>query len=176
VSAGAGRTRDSGEGARDVAEGAFRKTFLQAPYLRDVLVCMGLITETFETAITWDRFDAFYEGVLATVRAALERECGQGHVGCRFTHVYPDGVAPYFTVVAPARQGAQLAQWDAIKHAVSEAIIELGGTITHHHAVGRDHRPYYDRERSPLYGSALRAIKRELDPRRICNPGVLIDP
>ena len=66
---------------------------------------------------------------------------------CRFTHVYPDGPAPYFTILAPARRGSEVEQWDEIKAAVSEALIDAGGTITHHHAVGRDHRPWYDRQR-----------------------------
>jgi alkyldihydroxyacetonephosphate synthase len=79
-------------------------------------------------------------------------------------------------VLAPARRGDELAQWDAVKAAASEAIGAAGGTITHHHAVGRDHRPWYDRERPEPFAAALRAAKRELDPSAIMNPGVLIDP
>jgi alkyldihydroxyacetonephosphate synthase len=95
---------------------------------------------------------------------------------CRFTHVYPDGPAPYFTVLAPARKGSELSQWDAIKAAASDAIIAAGGTITHHHAVGRDHRRWYDRQRPPAFADALRAAKAALDPAAVLNPGVLIDP
>ena len=94
---------------------------------------------------------------------------------CRFTHVYPDGPAPYYTVIAPGRRGAEIEQWNAIKAAASDAILRHGGTITHHHAVGRDHRPWYDRQRPDLFAEALRAAKRTLDPRGILNPGVLID-
>jgi alkyldihydroxyacetonephosphate synthase len=101
--------------------------------------------------------------------------CGTGTVACRFTHVYPDGAAPYYSVLAPARPGSELAQWAEIKAAAVEAILRGGGTITHHHAVGRDHRPGYDRERPELFAAALRAAKRTLDPRGILNPGVLID-
>jgi alkyldihydroxyacetonephosphate synthase len=97
-------------------------------------------------------------------------------VSCRFTHVYPDGPAPYFTVIAPARKDSQLEQWAEIKAAASDALIRLGGTITHHHAVGRDHRPWYDQERPQAFATALRAVKRALDPNAILNPGVLIDP
>jgi alkyldihydroxyacetonephosphate synthase len=97
-------------------------------------------------------------------------------VTCRLTHAYPDGAAPYFTVLAPARRGSEVEQWDAIKAAVSEVLIASGGTITHHHAVGRDHRPWYDRQRPDLFAGALRAAKREVDPPGILNPGVLIDP
>ena len=91
-------------------------------------------------------------------------------------HVYPDGPAPYYTVLAPARRDAQIEQWDTIKAAASDAIIRLGGTITHHHAVGRDHRPWYDRERPAGFAAALVAAKGALDPTGILNPGVLVDP
>jgi len=101
--------------------------------------------------------------------------CGEGRVGWRFTHVYPDGPAPYYTILAPARRGSELEQWDEIKAAASEALISAGGTITHHHAVGRDHRPWYDRQRPERFAAALSAAKSELDPNRILNPGVLID-
>jgi alkyldihydroxyacetonephosphate synthase len=97
-------------------------------------------------------------------------------VTCRFTHVYPDGPAPYFTVLAMGREPEQLAQWDAIKAAAGDAIIDGGGTITHHHAVGRDHRTWYDRQRPQPFADALRAAKAALDPAGILNPGVLVDP
>ena len=110
----------------------------------------------------------------AAVRAALDEECGGGIVSCRFTHVYPDGPAPYYTFVGALRPRGELAQWRALKTAASEALASAGGTITHHHAVGRTHRPWYERERPALFGDALRAVKRELDPQNILNPGVLI--
>jgi alkyldihydroxyacetonephosphate synthase len=97
-------------------------------------------------------------------------------VMCRFTHVYPDGPAPYFTILAPARRGSEAEQWNEIKAAVSEVVIDAGGTITHHHAVGRDHRPWYDRQRPEPFAEALRAAKRAVDPAGTLNPGVLIDP
>jgi len=107
----------------------------------------------------------------------VREHCGEGgKVFCRFTHVYPDGPAPYFTVLAPARRGQELEQWAAIKQAASEAIIAGGGTITHHHAVGRDHRPWYDRQRPEPFAAALRGAKLALDPAGIMNPGVLIHP
>ena len=106
-------------------------------------------------------------------REALD---GEGTVTCRLTHVYPDGAAPYFTVLAPARRGDELAQWDEVKAAISEAILAGGGTITHHHAVGRDHRPWYDRQRPEPFAEALRAAKAAVDPAGILNPGVLVDP
>ena len=172
----AGRTRTAEAGAREGAAGAWRQSFLNAPYLRDALVTMGMISETFETAITWDRFPAFHAGVVEATETAVRAACGQGQVTCRFTHVYPDGPAPYYTIIAPGRSGAELEQWAAIKRAAADAVIRLGGTITHHHAVGRDHRPWYDRQRPDRFAAALAAAKATLDPAGVLNPGVLIDP
>ena len=93
---------------------------------------------------------------------------------CRFTHVYPDGPAPYYGIYAPGRWGSTVAQWDEIKAAVSEAIATTGCTITHHHAVGRDHRPWYDRQRPDVFATALAAARDALDPAGILNPGVLL--
>jgi alkyldihydroxyacetonephosphate synthase len=178
-------TRSSGDGpsSGDDAVNAWRNAFLFAPYLRDSLVACGVLSDTFETAITWDRFPAFHAELMETAtRAAAEAGGGPAEgpgsprISCRFTHVYPDGPAPYFTILARARRGDEVAQWDEIKAAVSEAVIDAGGTITHHHAVGRDHRPWYDRQRPDPFADALRAAKRELDPASILNPGVLIDP
>ena len=157
------------------ATGAWRAAFLRAPYLRESLVLLGVLAETFETAVTWDRLDGLVAGVRAAVGDALGRVCGGGTVTCRLTHAYPDGAAPYFTVLAPARRGSELTQWAEIKAAAAEAILASGGTITHHHAVGRDHRPWYDRQRPDPFAHALRAAKAALDPAGILNPGVLVD-
>ncbi|HEV3135160.1 MAG TPA: FAD-binding oxidoreductase [Acidimicrobiia bacterium] len=168
------RTDDS---SREGSAGAWRSAFLRAPYTRDALVAMGMVNETFETAITWDGFDALYGDVMDAVRGALvDIGAPKGVVTCRFTHVYPDGPAPYFTVIAPGRPGAQLEQWAVVKDAASEALVRHGATITHHHAVGRDHRRWYDRQRPPLFAETLRSAKATLDPHATLNPGVLIDP
>jgi alkyldihydroxyacetonephosphate synthase len=159
------------------AAGAWRRSFLRAPYVRDALVTLGAMVETFETAITWERLGALTEAVTEAVRDTLhDQGAGAGFVTCRLTHAYPDGAAPYFTVIAPARRGGELEQWDAVKAAAADAVLGAGGTITHHHAVGRDHRPWYDRQRPDLFGGALRAAKAVVDPAGICNPGVLLDP
>jgi alkyldihydroxyacetonephosphate synthase len=162
---------------------SWRSAFLLAPYLRDTFVACGVLSDTFETAITWDRFDRFHSTVMETARSKIAEVCdapaegpGSPRLSCRFTHVYPDGPAPYYTVMAPAVRGGEVEQWDEIKAAASEAVIEGGGTITHHHAVGRDHRPWYDRQRPAPFAAALRAAKAELDPAAVMNPGVLIDP
>jgi alkyldihydroxyacetonephosphate synthase len=170
------RTRTDTEATHEGAAGAWRNAFLNAPYLRDTVVAMGIVSDTFETAITWERFPEFHRQVMECARDAVKRVCGSGTVTCRFTHVYPDGPAPYYTVLAPGKRGAEMEQWDEIKLAVSDLLIGLGGTITHHHAVGRDHRPWYDSQRPDGFACALRAAKRALDPKGILNPGVLIDP
>jgi alkyldihydroxyacetonephosphate synthase len=170
-------------GQMQTAADSWRGAFLLAPYLRDTFVACGVLSETFETAITWDRLEEFHATVMETTRRAVAEVSGAPSEGrgapvvtCRFTHAYPDGVAPYFTVLAPAIRGGEVEQWDEIKAAVSEALINGGGTITHHHAVGRDHRPWYDRQRPAPFAAALRAAKAELDPAGILNPGVLLDP
>jgi alkyldihydroxyacetonephosphate synthase len=149
-------------------ERKWRMAFMSAPYVRDTLVLMGVLVETFETAATWDRLPGLIEAVKAVVGRA-------GMVSCRITHAYPDGAAPYFTVMAPARRGEEEAQWAEIKRAASEAVLAAGGTITYHHAVGRDHRPWYDRQRPEPFAAALRAAKAALDPAGRLNPGVLLD-
>jgi alkyldihydroxyacetonephosphate synthase len=153
--------------------GAWREAFLRMPYVRDMLVRLGILSDTFETAITWERLPAFHEAVVGATRAALG---DRARVTCRFTHVYPDGPAPYFTVLAPARRGDELEQWLEMKSAASDAILAAGGTITHHHAVGRDHRPWYDKQRPEPFAAALRAAKAAVDPEGVLNPGVLIEP
>jgi len=171
-----GNAGGAGTGAVGGGVGAWREAFLRAPYVRDIFVAMGVLSETFETAVTWDRFPGFHERVMAAARAAAEDTSGAAHVSCRFTHVYPDGPAPYYTVLAPAQRGEELEQWAAIKAAVSEVIIAEGATITHHHAVGRDHRLWYDRQRPDPFAAALRGAKAAVDPQGVMNPGVLVDP
>lgn len=182
-SAGGPPSPGAGAGTEPSAVDSWRGAFLFAPYLRDTFVACGVLSETFETAITWDRFEGFHAAAMEAVRAKVAEVCdapaegpGSPRVSCRFTHVYPDGPAPYFTVMAPANRGGEVGQWDEIKAAAAEAVVENGGTITHHHAVGRDHRPWYDRQRPAPFAAALRAAKKELDPAGILNPGVLIDP
>jgi len=168
---------DSGEAHLKGAAGVWRNAFIRMPYAREFLHPAAIINDTFETAITWDRFEGFHDRVKsATERAILDATGIKGEVTCRFTHIYPDGPAPYFSFHALGRHGALMKQWQAIKSAASDALIEAGGTITHHHAVGRDHRPWYDRQRPELFATALRAAKKELDPHGVLNPGVLIDP
>jgi alkyldihydroxyacetonephosphate synthase len=166
---------DDGDGGDGAAQ-AWRSAFLRMPYLRDALARMSAIVETFETACTWDRAPALCEAVRMEAGDAVRRITGaSGLVNCRVTHAYPDGVAPYFTVIAAGRRGSEVAMWDDVKAAVSELLHRFGATITHHHAVGRDHRPWYDQQRPEPFAAALTAAKHALDPSGILNPGVLID-
>jgi alkyldihydroxyacetonephosphate synthase len=169
---------DDGTGAatgRSGAAGAWRNAFI--PSGPGLTAGLGLIGGTFETAITWDRWPAFDAAVREAARQVLQETCGGGTVNCRFTHVYPDGPAPYYTFSGAYRDQADPAATQAaIKAGVSDAIMAAGGTITHHHAVGRQHRPWYDTERPEPFAIALRAAKKALDPAGVLNPGVLIDP
>jgi alkyldihydroxyacetonephosphate synthase len=163
------------------AAAAWRNAFIRMPLWRDTMIGAGIIMDTFETAITWDRFEDFYRQVKHEAAAAIRKATGrQATVSCRFTHVYPDGPAPYFTyAVLGSDRGdikSVLARWVEIKRACNEIVTRLGGTVTHHHAVGRDHRDGYERETPELFRVALAAAKQRLDPGGIMNPGVLIDP
>ena len=171
------RSDDSsgGDTGRQGAVGAWRNAFLGAPYQRNITTGLGLVAETLETAITWDRWPAMDEMVRGALQETLDRVCGGGSVSCRFTHVYPDGPAPYYTWEGMGRRGAELEMYAEVKQAASDAIMAAGGTITHHHAVGRLHRPWYDQQRPELFAEALRAAKRALDPNGVLNPGLLVD-
>jgi len=163
------------EVGRQGAVGAWRNSFVRAPYQRNLTAGMGIVGDTFETSITWDRWPQFDANVRAAVTAALQRVCGGGSLSCRFTHVYTDGPAPYYTFQGLGRQGGEVEMWRELKQAASDAVIANGGTITHHHAVGRDHMPWYRRQRPDLFHAALKAAKQALDPNGILNPGILVD-
>ena len=157
------------------AVGAWRDAFIRMPYNRENLTPRGIISDTFESAITWDRFESFYHAVKDATQQAIREATGQeGAVSCRFSHAYPDGPAPYFAFHCAGHPGSMLEQWRDIKRAVSDAVIDNGGTITHHHAIGRDHQPWYEKQRPGLFGDILARAKAHLDPHGILNPGVLV--
>ena len=165
-------------GRRHSAEDAgkrWRTAFIRMPYAREITVPLGVINDTFESAITWDKFEKFHGAVRAATKAALTEATGNaGVVSTRFTHVYPDGPAVYYTFSVLGDPARLIEQWRAIKTRASDALIAAGGTITHHHAVGRDHMPWYVQQRPALFGAALAAAKRALDPAGVMNPGVLV--
>ena len=160
-------------GAAQAAAGAWRNAFLQAPYLRDTLDRRSACVERHvrdgdHLGSASPRF--VRRGARRAPRRRSPRRAAPGACPAASPTSIPTAPAPYFTVLAPARRGAELEQWDAIKAAASDAIAPAGGTITHHHAVGRDHRPWYDRQRPEPFAAALRAAKRELDPRGSSTP------
>jgi len=158
---------------RPRAAAAWRSAFLAMPYLRDLLLRVGVVAETLETAATWDRVRDLVAATKEAVSATAGLPC---HVSLRITHAYPDGAAPYLTVLVPARHGDEVDQWDTIKAAATAAVLDTGGTVTHHHAVGRDHRAGYDAEQPGPFAIALRAAKAAVDPGGRLNPGALLDP
>jgi alkyldihydroxyacetonephosphate synthase len=144
------------------------------PYLRDTLMGMGAIVETLETSHTWSRLGELHEAVGGAIGDALAGQGTPGLVFCHLSHAYPDGASLYFTFIARSRRGAELEQWGAVKRAACEAIVACGATITHHHAVGRDHAPYMQAEVGGTGLDVLRAVKEQLDPAGIMNPGKLL--
>jgi alkyldihydroxyacetonephosphate synthase len=146
----------------------------QGPYLRDTLMAMGAMVETLETSHTWSRLDELHRGVAAAIRDSLAGQGTPGLVFCHLSHAYADGASLYFTFIARSRHGAELEQWRRVKAAASEAIVACGATITHHHAVGRDHAPYMEAEVGQTGLDVLRAVKDRLDPTGIMNPGKLL--
>ncbi len=163
-------------GNAEDAVGRWRMAFIRMPYFREIITPWAILNDTFETSITWDRLPDFHRNVVDATRTAIKDATGQdGIVTCRFTHVYPDGPAPYFSLHCKADKARMQDQWKIIKSAASDAVIENGGTITHHHAVGRDHQPWYEKQRPTLFGGAYRAAKQTLDPAAIMNPGVIVN-
>jgi alkyldihydroxyacetonephosphate synthase len=145
-----------------------------APYLRDELLTFGVMVETLETATRWSNLERLHGHVGGAIAGALEAQGTPGLVMCHVSHLYETGASLYFTFLAAQREGAEVEQWQAVKQAASEAIVGGGGTITHHHAVGRDHAPWLEQEIGGAGVAALRALKAELDPAGIMNPGKLL--
>jgi alkyldihydroxyacetonephosphate synthase len=135
---------------------------------------MGAMVETLETSHTWSRFGELHEAVGSAIHRALDGQGTPGLVFCHLSHAYADGASLYFTFISRARRGAEIEQWATVKRAACEAIVAHGGTITHHHAIGRDHAPYMEAEVGETGLEALRALKERLDPTGIMNPGKLL--
>ena len=146
----------------------------QGPYLRDTLMEMGAMVETLETSQTWSRLGTLHAAVGSAIRDSLAGQGTPGLAFCHLSHAYADGASLYFTFIARARRGEEIEQWREVKRAASEAIVANGGTITHHHAVGRDHAPYMEAEVGRAGLDVLRAVKDQLDPAGIMNPGKLL--
>ena len=158
---------------RTVGE-SWRKHRFGAPYTRDTLLDAGLLVETLETAATWAALPTVYDSVRRALRDALTGGGRRPLVMTHLSHGYPTGASLYFTVLADRDEELPIQQWLGAKRAATDALLAAGGTLTHHHAVGADHRPWLDREVGPLGVEVLRAVKSRLDPKGICNPGVLL--
>jgi alkyldihydroxyacetonephosphate synthase len=146
----------------------------QGPYLRDTLMGMGAMVETLETSHTWSRLHELHAAVATAIRGSLAAQSTPGLAFCHLSHAYADGASLYFTFISRSRRGEEIEQWRAVKRAASEAIVATGGTITHHHAVGRDHAPYMEAEVGETGVEVLRAVKEQLDPTGIMNPDKLL--
>ncbi|ACI92434.1 FAD linked oxidase, C-:FAD linked oxidase [Afipia carboxidovorans OM5] len=166
-----------GDANADKSAKNWRDKFLRGPYLREYAIARGVMRETMETCVPWSGFAHLREHVKAETHRAIREVTGRpGSVTCRFTHIYPDGPAPYFTWFAYGDKMRVPEQYMAIKKIAEQAMVDAGGTVTHHHALGRDHRPWYDKERPELFCSAMKAAKDIFDPKMILNPGILFDP
>lgn len=162
------------ETGRTGAVGRWRKSFIGVN--AGTQLGLGILSDTFETAITWDKWLQFDAYVRSKVQLALDEALGpKNSLSCRFTHVYPDGPAPYYSYSGPVRIGREFEAWQHIKETASHAVIEAGGTITHHHAVGRMHKTAWAMQRPSYYDEVLKSVKSTFDPNHLLNPGVLID-
>ena len=153
---------------------SWRRERFRTPYLRDWLLDHGVAVDTMETALPWARLEAGHDAIVRALRGAAETHAGAGLAMSHLSHSYPDGACLYFTVLYPIEVGRELSQWTAIKRDATEAIVAAGGTISHHHGVGVDHRPWMAREKGALGVEALRAVKRAVDPSGLMNPGKLL--
>lgn len=165
-----------GAGGTSLGEGAaedWLRTRFDGPYLRDALLDAGVFCETLETATTWSRLPALREAVTEAIKAGFSEVGRKAFVMCHVSHVYPTGASLYFTVLAPLGSDP-LTAWAGVKHRVGDAIMAAGGTISHHHAVGRDHAPWLSEEIGETGIRILSAVKRELDPHGVMNPGAVL--
>ena len=152
---------------------SWKKERFRTPYLRDVLLDEGIAIDTMETAFEWSKLEQGHARVLAAMREATERHAGGGLAMGHVSHSYPDGACVYFIVLYPVRPSDALEQWRAIKRTITDAIVDAGGTVSHHHGIGTDHAPWLAREKGTLGVEAIQALKKTFDPEGIMNPGKL---
>jgi len=152
---------------------SWKKERFRTPYLRDVLLDQGIAIDTMETAFEWSKLEEGHARVLAAMRDTTRRHAGGGLAMGHVSHSYPDGACVYFIVLYPVRPSDALEQWRAIKRDITDAIVDAGGTVSHHHGIGTDHAPWLSREKGALGVEAIKALKRTFDPEGIMNPGKL---
>lgn len=165
--------RAGGRRLPPVVAKAWEKGRFSGPYLRDELMDRRILVETLETATTWDNIERLHDAVSAAIRSVLDVDGRRTIVMAHISHVYAAGASLYFTFATP-EASSPLDQWREVKTAASQAIVDSGGTITHHHAVATDHRPFLGAEIGEVGVGILRAVKAELDPTGVLNPGKLI--
>jgi alkyldihydroxyacetonephosphate synthase len=153
---------------------SWRRDRYRTPYLRDWLLDHGVAADTMETSLPWSRLEAGHDAILGALRAACERHAGAGLAMAHLSHAYADGACLYFTILYPIDAARDLDQWTAIKHDATEALLAAGGTLSHHHGVGVDHRAWMARERGAVALTMLRAAKQAVDPQGVLNPGKLL--
>jgi alkyldihydroxyacetonephosphate synthase len=153
---------------------SWKKERFRTPYLRDFLLDHGVAIDTMETAFEWSKLEQGHARVLDAIREVTARHAGGGLAMGHVSHSYPDGACVYFIVMYPVRRGDALEQWREIKRAVTDAIVEAGGTVSHHHGIGTDHAPWLAREKGALGVEAIRSLKQTFDPEGMMNPGKLI--
>ncbi|RLC80009.1 MAG: FAD-binding oxidoreductase, partial [Chloroflexi bacterium] len=158
---------------RGVGEAWYRERFL-LPYLRDDMITWGVMVDTLETATVWSNLSPLYQGVKEALIKAIEETGSPAYVMCHISHCYYEGASLYYTFLGRQARGRELEQWQSVKQAATEAILAYGGTLSHHHSVGIDHRPWIREEVGPTGLKILRAVKALLDPQGIMNPGKLL--
>jgi alkyldihydroxyacetonephosphate synthase len=175
VAAARRRLRAAGGLALGRAPGrAWRRDRFRTPYLRDWLLGLGLAVDTLETAVSWSRVERVHAGVIRALEDAMHAHAGAGVAMGHLSHSYRDGACLYFTFLYPIDPARDLVQWSAIKREAMHAILEGGGTLSHHHGVGTDHAAWMPAEKGALGMRALRALKHAVDPSGIMNPGKLL--
>jgi alkyldihydroxyacetonephosphate synthase len=162
-----------GQGLGEAGGAAWARGRFHGPYLRDSMLDVGVLVETVETVTFWSRLRAVYDAVKQALESTLGHDGRPVLVLCHISHVYETGASLYFTI-ATRQDDDPVAQWRAAKAAASDAIIRSGASITHHHAVGRDHKPWLAEEIGPVGVEMLRAVKERIDPTGVLNPGVLV--
>jgi alkyldihydroxyacetonephosphate synthase len=168
-------------GALPIGTGAGHRWYhgrFASPYVRDPLMDHGLGIDTLETSTRWSNIGNLHKAVIGALNDAMDANMpetgGRGIVMAHLSHSYPDGASLYFSFIFPRQLDREIEQWQALKRAASDAILENRGTISHHHGVGADHVPWLAEEKGPVGYEILRSVKRELDPTGIMNPGKLL--
>jgi alkyldihydroxyacetonephosphate synthase len=152
---------------------SWRRERFRTPYLRDWLLDFGVAVDTLETAVPWSRVESAHADITRALRASLEQHAGAGLAMTHLSHSYPDGACLYFIVLYPLDPANDLAQWQAIKHDATQAVVASGGTLSHHHGIGIDHAAWLAEEKGAVGMAALRAVKAAVDTKGIMNPGKL---